>query len=206
MARKKRNLDRESKYADATLVVIASEDEYAVQQYFDLFESVRIQFEVLNTEDGKSAPKEVLKRIKDYQEEFQIGDGDQFWVVTDVDHWADNNHIKNLVQVLRESKQGEISVALSNPCFDLWLLLHFDDFPTGGFGSCDEVGQLIRDAVGSYNKTRVFDLPVGIDKVKRAIDSAKANDLDGKILESVGTHVYRILDSMVQNGIVMISE
>ena len=205
MARKKRNLDRETKFADATLIVIASEDEYAVKQYFDFFESVRIQFEVLNTEDGKSAPKEVLKRIKDYQEEFQIGDGDQFWVVTDVDHWADASHIKNLVQVLRESKQGEISVAISNPCFDLWLLLHFADFPTSGVGKCDEIGKLIRDSVGSYNKTRVFDLPIDIEKVKRAIDSAKANDPDGKILESAGTHVYRILDALVHSGVVTIA-
>ena len=206
MARKKRNLDRETKFADATLIVIASEDEYAVQQYFDLFESVRIQFEVLNTEDGRSSPKEVLKRLKDYQDEFQIGEGDQFWVVTDVDHWANPNHVKNLVEVLRESKQGEISVALSNPCFDLWLLLHFVDFPSGGFASCDDVGQQIRDTVGSYNKTKVFDLPVDIDTVKRAIKSAKANDPESKILESIGTHVYRILDSLVQSGVVTIAE
>ena len=206
MARKKRSIDRETKFADATLIVIASEDEFAVQQYFDLFESVRIQFEVLNTEDGKSSPKEVLKRIKDYQEEFQIGDGDQFWVVTDVDHWADANHVKNLVEVLQQSKQREISIALSNPCFDFWLLLHFAEFPNDDFENCDEVATLIRRTVGSYNKTRVFDLPINIDAVKRAIDSAKANDPEGKILESTGTHVYRILDALVQSGVVTIGE
>lgn len=206
MARKKRKLDRETKFADSTLIVIASEDEYAVQQYFDLFESVRIQFEVLNTEDCKSSPKEVLKRIKKYLKEFQIGDGDQFWLVIDVDHWADSGHIKNLKEVLRESKQSGVSAALSNPCFELWLSLHFTNFPTGGSSNCGEVEQQIRDAVGSYNKTRVFDLPIDIESVKRAIESAKANDPEGKILESVGTHVYRILDSLVQSGVVTISE
>ncbi|NKC15508.1 MAG: hypothetical protein GKR94_25920 [Gammaproteobacteria bacterium] len=205
MARRKRKIDRESgKLADTSLIVIASEDKYAVQQYFDLFESMRIQFEVLNTEDGKSSPQKVLQRLKEYQDEFQIGEEDQFWVVTDIDHWANANHIKNLVEVLRASKQREISIALSNPCFDLWLLLHFTGFPSDGVGQCDEVGKLIRDAVGSYNKTRVFDLPFNIDNVKRAVNSAKTNDPGGKILESAGTHIYRILDALVQSGVVTI--
>ena len=108
--------------------------------------------------------------------------------------------------VLRECKQSGVSAALSNPCFELWLLLHFTNFPTAGSSNCGEVEQQIRDAVGSYNKTRVFDLPIDIESVKRAIESAKANDPEGKILESVGTHVYWILDSLVQSGVVTIAE
>ena len=65
--RKKRPLDREAKpVRDASLVVIASEDRYAVRQYFDFFESTRIQFRVLETRDGKSAPEYVLERISEY--------------------------------------------------------------------------------------------------------------------------------------------
>ena len=59
--RRKRKIDRESgKLADTNLIVIASEDEYAVKQYFHLFHSVRIQFEVLETENGRSPPKMYL--------------------------------------------------------------------------------------------------------------------------------------------------
>ena len=60
--RKKRPLDRKSEpVRDASLVVIASEDRYAVRQYFDFFESIRIQFRVLETLDGKSSPEHVLE-------------------------------------------------------------------------------------------------------------------------------------------------
>lgn len=51
--RKKRPLDRKVKVVrDASLVVIASEDRYAVRQYFDFFESTRMQLRVLETRDG----------------------------------------------------------------------------------------------------------------------------------------------------------
>ena len=77
--RKKRPLDRKAKpVRDAGLAVIASEDRYAVRQYFDFFESTRIQFRVLETLDGKSAPEHVLNRINEYIEEFEIGEGDTF--------------------------------------------------------------------------------------------------------------------------------
>ncbi len=105
--RKKRPLDREVKHVrDASLVVIASEDKYAVRQYFDFFESTRIQFRVLETPDGKSAPEHVLERIKEYINDFEIGEGDTFWVVCDSDHWVEPNHIQNLTLVLRECRKN----------------------------------------------------------------------------------------------------
>ena len=205
MARRKRKIDRETgKLADASLIVIASEDDKAVKQYFELFESVRVQFEVLNTEDGRSSPQSVLERIDAYKTEFQIGEEDEFWIVTDVDHWASPGHIKNLIDVLQKSRQKDVAVALSNPCFDLWLLLHFVDFPTTQFERCDDVGQAIRAAVGAYNKVRVFDLPITMDSVELAISRAEQNDPGSDVLEKDGTHVYRILEDMVNSKIITI--
>jgi len=68
------------------LIVIASEDKYAVRQYFEFFRSTKIQFKVLETQDGKSAPEHVLTRLDEYMKEFDIGDGDEFWLVSDCDH------------------------------------------------------------------------------------------------------------------------
>ncbi len=85
--RKKRPLDRSTSVVrDASLIVIASEDKYAVRQYFEFFRSTKIQFKVLETQDGKSAPEHVLTRLDEYMKEFDIGDGDEFWLVSDCDH------------------------------------------------------------------------------------------------------------------------
>lgn len=206
MARRKRKIDRETgKLADTSIIVIASEDDKAVKQYFELFESVRVQFNVLNTEDGRSSPQAVLERIDKFKEENQFGDGDEFWIVTDVDHWASPGHVKNLIDVLRKSKQKGVAVALSNPCFDLWLLLHFLEFPAGHVGRCEDVGQLIRETVGFYNKLRVYELPFSMELVLLAINSARDNDPQGEILESNGTHVFRILEDMVKSDIITLN-
>ena len=62
--RKKRPIQRiENRTRDASLVVIASEDRFAVKQYFELFQSTRIQFHVLETDHGESSPKHVMARL-----------------------------------------------------------------------------------------------------------------------------------------------
>ena len=163
---------------DATLVIIASEDRYAVKQYFEFFRSTRIQFRVLETTDGRSAPQHVLGRLEEYIKEFEFGEGDQFWLVCDMDHWSDPSHISNLAGVLQKCRHKGIQVALSNPCFDLWLLLHFSDVPDDiRAPTCNVIETEIRKVVGQYSKTKVYDLPISMERVRDAITRAKTSRL-----------------------------
>ena len=204
--RKKRPLDRKVNPArDANLVVIASEDRYAVRQYFDFFESTRMQFRVLETQDGKSAPEHVLNRIDAYLEEFEIGGGDMFWVVCDCDHWIEPNHIQNLTRVLQECRQKNIQVALSNPCFDLWLLLHFADFPAEDILTCDEVADRLRAAAGGYDKTKVYNLPIDDEKVATAVKrAADKHPFPVEIPTQPQTAVHVIIQSLIDKRIIRV--
>lgn len=49
------------------------------------------------------------------------GDFDEIWCIFDVDEHP------NLNQAITEARQSGIQVALSNPCFELWLILHHQD-------------------------------------------------------------------------------
>jgi hypothetical protein len=203
--RKKRPLDRVTKCVrDASLVVIASEDRYAVRQYFDFFESTRIQFRVLETPDGRSAPEHVLERINEYLENFEIGEGDTFWVVCDCDHWVEPNHIQNLTHVLRECRKKGIKVALSNPCFDLWLLLHFADFPAENMLTCAEVADRLRTAAGGYDKTRIYNLQIDNEKVSNAVKRAGENQSQMRIPNQLHTSVHLIIRSLIRGGIISV--
>jgi hypothetical protein len=204
--RRKRPLDRKANpVRDASLVVIASEDRYAVRQYFDFFQSTRIQFKVLETQDGRSAPAHVLNRLSEYLEEFEIGEGDSFWIVCDTDHWVQPNHIQNLTQVLRECRQKNIQVALTNPCFDLWLLLHFADFPADDSLTCDEVANRLRDAAGSYDKTKVYNLPIDDGKVAAAVKrAADKHPVPEEIPQRPQTAVHLIIQSLVAQRIISV--
>lgn len=49
---------------------------------------------------------------------------DEAWLVVDQDQWTE----QQLEQLFAWSKEQEnYHLALSNPCFELWLLLHFED-------------------------------------------------------------------------------
>jgi hypothetical protein len=204
--RRKRPLDRKANpVRDASLVVIASEDKYAVRQYFDFFESTRIQFRVLETQDGKSAPEHVLNRINTYMEEFEIDEGDMFWLVCDCDHWVEADHIRNLTRVLQQCRQKGIQVALSNPCFDLWLLLHFADFPEEDVLTCNEVADRLRATAGGYDKKKVYNLRIDDEKVSAAVKrSADKHQSLEEIPRQLQTAVHLIIQSLVSRRIITV--
>ena len=206
--RKKRPIQRsEERTRDATLVVIASEDRFAVKQYFDLFHSTRIQFHVLETEDGKSSPEHVMARLERYLDEYSVGVGDQFWLVLDTDHWIEGSHLQNLVEVVKRCRQKGISVALSNPCFELWLLLHFSDFPAESKLTCVQIGELIRAKTVTYNKTKVFNLPITESRVFEAIGRARERfNPQDMIPTEPQTGVHLIIDDLMRKGIVRIHQ
>ena len=205
--RKKRPLDRTANVVrDASLIVIASEDTHAVQQYFDFFQSTRIQFRVLPTKDGRSAPQHVLKRLDEYMKEFDIGEGDEFWIVLDTDHWIDGGHIKNLARVLRACRQKGIQVAFSNPSFELWLLLHFADFPKEDALTRADIETRIRGIVGAYDKTKVYNLPIDLDRVKVAVERSRINQpASSEIPDRPQTGVHRIIEHLLDRGIIDVS-
>lgn len=205
--KRKRPLSRSGEtLRSARLVVIASEDTHAVQQYFDFFRAKRVQFKVLPTDGGNSSPKDVLNRLVQFKHEFELDlTDDQLWLVTDSDHWINPGHIGNLTQVVKECRNHNIQVAMSCPCFDLWLLLHFVDPPAQGVDyTCDNIGAMIREAHGSYNKTKVFNLPITMTSVGAAIQRAKAMDPQGPILTSCGTEVFKIIEELVGSKIIEI--
>jgi hypothetical protein len=208
MRKKNRPLDRSANVVrDANLIVIASEDKYAVGQYFDFFRSTKIQFKYLETEDGKSAPEHVLDRLDEYKKEFEVGEGDQFWLVCDCDHWIKSGHIKNLAGVMRECRQKGIQVALSNPCFELWLLLHFADFPKEDKLTCKEVEKLLRQTVGTYDKTKVYNLPIDTEGVASAVNrSAKNQPATSEIPDRPQTSVHRIIQEWFERGIISVQK
>lgn len=55
--------------------------------------------------------------------EHEEGEVDEFWCVFDVE-WPANH--PGLREALALARQHGIEVAVSNPCFELWLALHFD--------------------------------------------------------------------------------
>jgi hypothetical protein len=198
MPRKTRPLDRDRGVVrDASLIVIASEDEYVVRDYFSRFATRRVQVVVIPTEDGRSAPADVIARLDGFREEFEIKEDDQFWLCIDKDHWAESGHIANLVEVLQQCKQKGYQVAISNPCFELWLLLHIEDVDPTPPLTCRQIVTRLKELPGGYNKKDCAGLDLDVAKLTRAVERARLIDTDERAIpERPLTRVYQIIDAL----------
>lgn len=62
-----------------------------------------------------------MKQLNDYKGQYELESDDELWLVIDKDRWTD----AMLSHVAKECAQDDyLHVAMSNPCFELWLLLH----------------------------------------------------------------------------------
>jgi hypothetical protein len=71
---------------------------------------------------------------------------DSIWIVFDRDEHPYVN------TVLSEAKTSGISVAFSNPCFELWLLLHLQDHDAPE--DRKRIQQILDDVCPSYSKSK----------------------------------------------------
>jgi len=117
-SRRKRPLDHAVPHLrDTRLIIIAAEGEKTEKQYFSVFQSLRVQVKVLHTEEGLSAPKHVFARLNEYRRAYDLKGDDQLWLVIDVDHWPQ----EMLSEIAAGSVQKRFGLAVSNPCFEVWL-------------------------------------------------------------------------------------
>ncbi len=61
-----------------------------------------------------------MKRSRGRKSSFE--EGDQVWAIFDRDEHP------RVPDALERCRGGNVNVAFSDPCFEVWLLLHFDDF------------------------------------------------------------------------------
>ncbi len=174
-------------------------------------------------EDGNSHPYHVSDGMVEYYDEkiknshtFDVS-REQLWIVVDVDRHFKNTENKTRKQNYDEYLQSlthdgvEIKLAISKPCFELWLILHYklvDNL---------DVAKILENKKISKDKTYIKDLCKQIlvnhhhiqsqqyfenefAKVKSAISqaqNAKLNQDNDLALDSVGTTVYKLLEQVI---------
>lgn len=170
MARKRRSFarDRRVKRPYKRRFIVATEGFVTEPTYFNCIRSLsdKCAIKVVRSQT-KSDPLNLLKRIAKAISEEGLEVGDQAWIVCDRDSWK-VDHIQRLVNWSDKSDQH--GLALSNPCFELWLLFHFEDSPA--VGSASTLRKNLRNYLPSYQK----ELPIDtftVDQINRAIEAAR---------------------------------
>jgi hypothetical protein len=188
-------LDRQYNKRDARLFVIATEGRETEKQYFQMFHDSRIKIEVLPTgDDNKSAPQYVLERLDGFIQKYDLTPDDTLWLMFDVDSWGE----KNISIICRQAKQKKYRLAISNPCFEVWLYLHFDDLDPRDI-KCKDFEVRLRGKLGCYNKSNL-NLDLFKDYIEDAVQRAK--NLHSNHRQNwpptPGSHVYRVVEMLLK--------
>ncbi|MGD1069047.1 MAG: RloB family protein [Bryobacteraceae bacterium] len=204
--REPRPLSRDRiRYRDDRLFLIVCDDRYAPPQYSEFFEIPRVRIVVDATLDSRSAPQHVLRRLLAKQAEMDLDPDDECWLVLDTDHNLEPNHRANFAPAIQEAKKLGILVALSYPCFEMWLLLHHaTEHEAAGLENCSDVQALIRAKVGSYNKTRLRREHYRDGSAAEAILRSERLDAvvqGGDIPQSPATRVYKLLRAIIDKSL-----
>ncbi|MCG8353390.1 MAG: RloB family protein [Chloroflexales bacterium] len=179
------------------MFVIATEGKETEKIYFSVFKGneYRKNVRVLSTRKGESSPKYVLKRLHENARKESIRQGDELWIVVDVDSWG----TQALDALCEECARSGYSVAVSNPCFELWLALHQENprTPLETKGCEKELERLL----GRYDKTE-YDVSKLIPHIQLAIEHACRLDCapDDAWPRETGTRVYRLVAKLIEKN------
>jgi 1,2-phenylacetyl-CoA epoxidase PaaB subunit len=208
--------ERREAFRDARLIVIASEGKDTERIYFKAlakeYTNPRVHVHILERsedEQNNSSPEHVLKQLNDYKGHYELESDDELWLVVDRDRWTE----AMLSRVATECAQDNfMHVALSNPCIELWLLLHLVDATSL---SPEEQQQWLenrrtsrrtdpylkmrlRQEMGSYHEA-AYDAQMLIVHVEEAIERANALDKNpaDRWPQTLGTRVYLLAESVM---------
>ena len=217
MPRIRRPFERPTdKVRDARLIIIATEDTEATVAYFEAmksltyYQSSKVHVEVLTRTDTASAPERILAQLEQWLTQYQIAEDDELWLVIDVDRWGS----KKLNQIAKACRQKTIHLAVSNPCIELWFLLHvrdmdqYDEITQSDLLKNAKVSpkrtrieQAIVDVVGRYNKGNLHTDDY-LPHVEMAIASAEKLDVapNDRWPQQLGTRVYLLARSIINNA------
>lgn len=201
--RRTRLLDRSGATRSARLHIVATEDSMGPPAWFRALElrgvvdAQRVKVLTLATpkDDPRSDPEAVVDRLLDYKKVHQLESFDELWALIDVDHHFKGSHQRNLASALQKATSIGATVLVSNPCFEVWLLLHRVDRPLTPLGNPEAVRQaLIAQGLG---KDAIAALDLSAETVRRACARARSGTMEGIVPEDPGTTLYRLVERLL---------
>lgn len=208
-----RERSRLSGVRDAKLIIIATEDTKAAPKYFnslrEFARNSKVKVHVVKRVSEASSPKHILKSLDEFRREYKLEKDDELWVVIDVDAWRS----EEISQIAEQCSQKKYYLSVSNPCFELWLLLHlksmdeYDDAVQKEFlenqksrtgARRTRLEQELVALLGAYNKSNLDTQPF-MEHVPLAIERAKAIDTNpaDRWPQTLGTRIYLLAQKIL---------
>ena len=194
--RKKRSLDRSiPHHRDTNIIFIGIEGGDGLSsreaRYFDIFkeQDIRFQFKVIPCDEHRSSPDQLLEHLKSELQKEPLQEGDEKWMAVDVDKYE-----PHLSRAAQECMDAGIDLAVSNPCFEFWLLLHYQN-PDETLKSCKDVKTVLSPIMDADQNNDSGYAAMFFDKAETAIQRAKYRDnVKERWPNENGSRVYQIIE------------
>lgn len=150
-------------------IVIVCEGEKTEINYFNGFKTRGSGVEIIPIHGKCTDPKSIVEYAEermDRQWSIDLEEGDSVWCAFDVDE----NKSQVLKDTCNHAKTKSIKIALSNPSFELWFLLHYKDI----FSPItrQEVISELKIFIPDYEKDKKINI-ILLDKIPGAVRRAK---------------------------------
>ena len=218
------------------LYIIAAEGDKKEPNYFDAltikyeqdFRLSNIHVEFIDREKekaGNSSPNSVHETLLEFYEELEkqygLQEYDELWMIIDTDDY--NNRKIAILKILEKCNENPIyKLCISNPCFEIWLILHFFDLETSlqdcipgnpevsslkdyiknqyikkRPGICKKLWNMIHQSLNQPSNAKIIEyIPQAISRAK-IIGECHPND-PGYPENKIGTEVYKLLEKLTQ--------
>ena len=179
------------------LFVISVEGSKTEPQYFAIFNQPQsiILVKCLKRPSTESSPIQVLKRMEGYLRKESLRKTDEAWIVVDKDDWMEDQ-LRELLQWAKKSENH--GFALSNPNFEYWLLLHFEDGK--GVANSQECLTRLKRHLPNYKKD-IDSKKITLELIAKAISRAKQRDINpfNDFPQMWGTTVYKLIEKIIDH-------
>lgn len=177
------------------LYVISTEGAKTEQIYFSELHPGRngnFRLKILGNPNHKSRPIEVLNRLLEYERCERPGPNTEYWAIIDRDSWSEYE-LNDVSRRIRE--RSNYNLAMSNPCFELWLWLHLKpNRPFFDRHDCQsKLSQIWPEFTkGDYDATEILHL------ITTACDRAKECDVEATSLwpRNQTSHIYKLIEKL----------
>ncbi len=172
------------------VVWLACEGEVVEPRYLDgvkyYYRTRGVNLEIVPRDN--SSPKAVLGAILKTKKSRDSNSDDLFWIIIDRDKWPN----RTLSEVARQCRSSGIGMALSNPCFEFWQLLHYQD-PQEEYINCKPLKALVNKLRVEKDKNDY----TNIDGIDQAISRARNLDpKNGRWLNVNGSRMYLLIEDI----------
>ena len=188
----KNHLSRSAENTKRQKIIVSAEGKKTERAYIKHLNRIQTDFHIELVPYKDSAPINVFRALREYVADISNRLDLKYWIVVD----RDEHYIPHFEEIVKWCKTNKkYNLAVSNPCFELWLIFHHEDY--NDFTNHQECINYYYRKYGNRRKKRAYLSELTIAKVKDAVNRAKNLDTTNTIgwpIESGCTTVYRIIE------------